>query len=70
MEKSESEVQLARFVEDLSATLFDLRDALNDLSLAIKDWQFENDVEKRKAAEITVLQLIQRLAPDQDHSSS
>lgn len=70
MEKSESEEQLTQFVEELSATLFELRDALYGLSLAIKDWQFENDIEKRKTAEILVDQLLQRITSDQNRSTS
>ncbi|MDO8179970.1 MAG: hypothetical protein Q7T62_17130 [Undibacterium sp.] len=70
MEKSESEEQLTQFVEELSATLFELRDALYGLSLAIKDWQFENDIEKRKTAEIIVNQLLQRITFDQNRSTS
>lgn len=70
MEKSESEEQLTQFVEELSATLFELRDALYGLSLAIKDWQFENDIEKRKTAEIIVKQLLQRITFDQNRSTS
>ena len=66
MEKSESEVQLTLFVEELGVILFELRDALYELSLAIKDWQFEIDVEKRDAAEITVRQLLQKIASDQN----
>ena len=50
-----------------SAALFELRDALNLLSLALKDWQFETDQERRASAEQYVNRLMTTVAtmPDQ-----
>ena len=50
-----------------SAALFELRDALNCLSLALKDLQFETDLVQRARAEQSVSRLMEKIAsrPDQ-----
>lgn len=66
MKNSESKLDEASVLLQLSAALFDMRDALNGLSLALKDWQFETDLEQRKASENMVHQLLARLASNRD----
>lgn len=43
----------------ISAALFDLRDALTDLSLTLRDYQFKTDLDRRQKAEEMVQQLLQ-----------
>lgn len=38
----------AATLEDVSRALLAMRDALTQLSLALKDWQFEHDLTKRE----------------------
>lgn len=45
-----------------SAALFELRDALVDLSMALKDWQFETDLEMRASVEETTRHLLENIA--------
>lgn len=49
-------------LEELSAALFELRDALTDLSLTLKDYQFENDEEKRESIEKAVDALLHEMS--------
>ncbi len=64
MENSRSSVKVEDAFEEISAALFELRDALVELSLSMRDLQFEADVEKRHATELSVQQLLQRVASD------
>lgn len=48
--------------QELGAALFELRDALVELSLSMRDLQFEADFEQRQATETTVQQLLQRIS--------
>ncbi len=44
----------AAYLQDVSRTLFAMRDALTQLSLSLKDWQFEYDfVQHGHAVDIT-----------------
>lgn len=52
-----------------SAALFELRDALLELSLALQDWQFETDHVQRQEAEVKVRQLLKKAASGQDLDS-
>ena len=63
-----SKTEMASAMGEISAVLFELRDALIELSLALKDLQFETDLEKRKSIEQTVQQLLQKIASSQDPS--
>lgn len=49
--------------DEFSAALFDLRDALLELSLALKDLRFETDLEQREVAEGATRQLLAQIAP-------
>lgn len=62
MENSGSRTDVSHTLWDISASLFELRDALVEMSLFLKDWQFEADLEQRKIAESTVQQLLAKLA--------
>ena len=46
---------------DLSAALLAFRDALMQLSLALKDWQFDHDLQRRQATEQAMRQLIDKV---------
>jgi hypothetical protein len=43
-----------------SAALYGLRDALVELSLALKDWQFEMDSAQRARAEMVARDVLRR----------
>lgn len=62
MENSKLQTGMGKAADKLSAALFDLRDALVELSLTLKDLQFETDLEQRKAAEETARQLLEKIA--------
>ena len=49
--------------QDLSAALFAFRDALMELSLALKDWQFDHDLQGRQATEQATRQLFEKIKP-------
>ena len=49
-------------LSDVSKALFDMRDALTTLSLALKDWQFEHDVSRRENVRGMAQDLLARLA--------
>lgn len=49
-------------LSDVSKALLDMRDALTTLSLALKDWQFEHDVNQRKNVRGVAQDLLARLA--------
>lgn len=51
---------------EVSAALFTLRDALAELSLALKDWQFEADDQRRQVAATSVQQLLKNIASRTD----
>jgi hypothetical protein len=53
-----------------SAALCELRDALVELSIALKDWQFEADHELRAAAEKAARHLLAKIAVSQNPSRS
>ena len=59
-------VNEAQALRDISKALFVMRDALSRLSLALKDWQFENDLNRRDNAQCITRNLLARLtAPTQ-----
>ena len=62
MTTSEPTADLAKAFAELSRALFELRDAFVEISLALKDWQFENDSARRHDAEQTTHQLLQHIA--------
>lgn len=66
MEKSVFELEVLKSIEELSAILLELRNALTALSLILRDWQFECDLAQRSAIEQSVTQILQRIAALQD----
>ena len=64
MENQPSRVNVENAFQEIGAALFELRDALVELSLSMRDLQFEADVEQRQATEATVRQLLRRVAGD------
>ncbi len=61
MKKTELEMKMEQSITELNDALLELRDGLNVLSLALKDWQFNYDIEKRGAADEELTQLLQRV---------
>jgi hypothetical protein len=65
MKDSESRVNRAGAMQEVSAALFELRDALVELSLSLKDLQFETDLVKRQSTEEVVRKLLQQITSAQ-----
>jgi hypothetical protein len=61
MANSESSTDMANALGEVSSALFELRDALVELSLSLKDWQFETDLKQRRHTETTVRQLLKKM---------
>ena len=61
MEKNQPRTNTHNPFWELSAALFELRDAFMELSMALKDRQFETDLVKRKNVEDYVDQLLRKL---------
>lgn len=70
MEKSTLEADLAQSIDDLSAILSELRDALTVLSLNLNDWNFEHDLFAKRKIEATARVVLARLASHQDQADS
>jgi hypothetical protein len=51
----------SKALREISAALFELRDALMQLSMAMKDWQFATDVVQRQKNEVIVQALLHKL---------
>lgn len=68
MKDSESRTNMAGVMGEISSSLFELRDALVELSLSLKDWQFETDQVQRKNTEEAVQKLLQQIKSAQDPS--
>ncbi len=69
MANSESSTDMANALGEVSSALFELRDALVELSLSLKDWQFETDLKQRRQTEATVRQLLQKMTLARGSSS-
>lgn len=69
MGNSEFKTERKKILEEISFALFKLRDALVELSLSVKDWQFEADGAKRKMTEQAVKELLQRIAEARNSSA-
>ena len=52
----------ANALKEISVPLFELRDALMQLSMTLKDWKFATDVVQRQKNEVVVQQLLERIA--------
>lgn len=61
MKNTESKTDMRNAMGEVSSALFELRDALVELSLSLKDWQFETDLAERKRVEETVQKLIDEI---------
>ena len=69
MDNQHSKSEIGNAMAEVSAALFELRDAFVELSLALRDWQFETDLEQREMAESTVHQLLQQISSGRGPSS-
>lgn len=61
-----SKTEMASAMGEISAVLFELRDALVELSESLQDLQFETDLEKRESIEKNVQQLLEKIASSQN----
>ncbi|MEO8118263.1 MAG: hypothetical protein ABI606_02940 [Rhodoferax sp.] len=61
MKNTGSKTDMKIAIGEVSSALFELRDALIELSLSLKDWQFETDTVRRKNAEETVQKLLDEI---------
>lgn len=61
-----SKTEMASAMGEISAVLFELRDALVELSESLQDLQFETDLEKRESIEKSVQQLLEKIASSQN----
>lgn len=66
MKHFKSKTEMANAMQEISTVLFELRDALTELSQALQDLQFETDLEKRKILEESVQHLLKNIASEQD----
>jgi hypothetical protein len=65
MKKFESKSEMESAAGIVSSALFELRDALVELSLSLKDLQFEADLVTRKNTELAVQKLLQKITSNQ-----
>jgi hypothetical protein len=65
MKDAASKTDVEKAMMEISSLLFELRDAFVDLSLSLRDLQFETDLVQRKKAEETAKKLLQQAAADQ-----
>jgi uncharacterized protein YlxW (UPF0749 family) len=70
MSVNQSELEIVKSMEKLNAALFELRDALNGLSLSIKDRQFAHNDKNRHAITEEFQQLIRKIGSCQIDGSS
>lgn len=68
MENSNSRIDVSKALGEVSASLFELRDALVELSLSLRDWQFDHDLEQRKVAENAAHKLLDQIQSTRDAS--
>ena len=61
MENFDFRTDQSKVLAEISDALFTLRDALMQLSVTLKDWQFATDVEQRQKSDVIVRQLLQKL---------
>ena len=62
MENSPRGPKVDAAFQEIGAALYELRDALVELSLSMRDLQFETDLERRQATQATVQQLLQNIS--------
>jgi len=61
MENFDYRTDKSKALAEISVALSTLRDALMQLSVALKDWQFATDVIQRQKSDLIVRQLLQKL---------
>jgi len=64
MKDSPSSANVKSALQEIGSALFELRDALVELSMSMRDWQFETDMEQRRATGLSVQQLLKKVASD------
>ena len=69
MENPEYKGDIKKAWSELSTALLDMRDALAELSMALKDWQFDNDLKQRKTTQDMVSELLAQIAGTKNPSS-
>ena len=69
MKHFESKTVMGGALGEVSSALFELRDALVELSLTLKDWQFENDLEQRQNTGARVQKMLEQIMSDRHRSS-
>ena len=69
MPNQQSKSEIRGTIAEVGAALFELRDALVELSLALRDWQFETDLEQRKITENAVRRLLQQITSGHNPTS-
>ena len=62
MENFNFKTDKSKALAEISVALSTLRDALMQLSVALKDWQFATDVVQRQQSADIVRQLLQKLS--------
>jgi hypothetical protein len=66
MKDAASKTDVEKALVEISSLLFELRDAFVDLSLSLRDLQFETDLVQRRKAEATVKKMLQQVAADRN----
>ena len=61
MENFDYRTDKSKALAEISVALSTLRDALMQLSVALKDWQFATDVIQRQKSDLIVRQRLQKL---------
>jgi hypothetical protein len=56
------ETDKSKALKEISTALFELRDALMQLSMATKDWQFATDIVQRQKNKAILNELLQKLS--------
>ena len=69
MKDSESKTEMAKTIGEVSTALFELRDAFVELSLALKDWQFEHDRERKQQSEEMLRHVLEQVMSARHPSS-
>lgn len=62
MGNSDLKTDASKTLKDISVALFELRDALMELSVALKDWQFATDTAQRQKTAVVVQALLERVS--------
>ena len=69
MDASKPKTETARALGELSTSLFELRDAFLQLSMSLRDLQFETDLNRRREAEQHAQQLLEHIMSTHDRSA-